>query len=150
MVSVTKSIHIDAPVGKVFAFMQEPKNLPEIWPSMQEVRNIEPAKATGGNNYDWTYKMAGMKFDGRTETEEVVNNQRVVVTSKGGIESRWVWNYTADGNATLVTVKIDYTVPVPVLGKLAESIIVKQNDREIDVMLDNLKLRTEVTETEKS
>jgi hypothetical protein len=41
-------------------------------------------------------------------------------------------------------VKVEYTVPLPLLGKLAEAFIVKQNEHEADVMLANLKARMEV------
>jgi carbon monoxide dehydrogenase subunit G len=149
MVSMTKSVHIEAPVEKVFAFMQEPNNLVDIWPSMQEVRHVQPM-ANGGYKYDWTYKMGGIKFNGSSETPELSLNERTVVDSKGGIESHWVWKYTASGSGTDVQVTVKYTVPIPVLGKLAESVIVKQNDHELDVLLANLKAHMEVAETQPS
>jgi len=42
-----------------------------------------------------------------------------------------------------VTSQVEYTVPVPLLGKLAEAFILKQNEHESDVMLANLKARME-------
>ena len=47
-----------------------------------------------------------------------------------------------DGGAK-VTFHAEYTVPIPVLGKLAEAIIVKQNEREAEVLLANLKDKME-------
>jgi hypothetical protein len=44
----------------------------------------------------------------------------------------------------MVTVQVEYTVPIPLLGKLAEAFIIKQNEHEADVMLANLKARMEV------
>jgi hypothetical protein len=35
-------------------------------------------------------------------------------------------------------VQVEYTVPVPLLGKLAEAFIIKQNQNEMDVLLANL------------
>jgi len=43
-----------------------------------------------------------------------------------------------------VTFEVEYTVPILVLGKLAEAIIVKINDREGELILANLKARMEV------
>ena len=43
MVKLEKSIMIKAPVERVFSFMADPKNLPEVWPSMVEVKDIQPA-----------------------------------------------------------------------------------------------------------
>ena len=38
---------------------------------------------------------------------------------------------------------VEYTVPIPLLGKLAEAFIVRMNDREGDLTLANLKARME-------
>ena len=47
------------------------------------------------------------------------------------------------GDATKVTFGVEYTVPIPLLGKLAEAFIVRMNDREGDLLLANLKARME-------
>ncbi len=143
MVKLHKTITIHAPIEKVFAFMSDPRNLPDIWPSMIDVKNVTPA-AHGGYNFGWVYKMAGMKFDGASETTEFVLNQRNVTRSTKGIESKFVWVYQPEGHNTKLTVDIEYTVPVPLLGKIAEAIIVKQNDHEGDTLLENLKNRMEI------
>jgi hypothetical protein len=38
---------------------------------------------------------------------------------------------------------VDYTIPVPVLGKLAENLILKRNKREAVMWMENLKERLE-------
>ena len=91
--------------------------------------------------------MAGMRFEGTSETTEVVTNQRVVTETKGGIPSKFVWTYQAEDGGTKLTMTVEYTVPVPLLGKLAEAFIVKQNEHEADVMLANLKDRLEAIGT---
>jgi hypothetical protein len=35
--------------------------------------------------------------------------------------------------------KVDYTIPIPVLGKLAENLIKKQNERNIASSMENIK-----------
>jgi uncharacterized membrane protein len=142
MAKMTRSISINAPVEKVFDFMSQPTNLPEIWPSMVEVNNVQPSPA-GGYNFGWVYKMAGMRFEGASETIESITNQRVVTKSTKGIESEFVWMYESKDAGTKLTVEIEYTVPIPLLGKLAEAFIVKQNEHEADVLLANLKARME-------
>jgi uncharacterized membrane protein len=142
MAKLEKTITIDASVEKVFAFMSEPTNLPEIWPSMVEVRNVEPL-ASGGYNFGWVYKMAGMQIEGASETTEYIPDQRTVTRSTKGIQSQFIWAFAAEGGGTRLTVSIEYTVPVPVLGKLAEAVIVKQNEQEAETLLANLKARME-------
>ena len=48
-----------------------------------------------------------------------------------------------EDDGTKVTFTAEYTVPIPVLGKLAEAIIVRMNDHEGDIVVANLKARME-------
>ena len=138
MIQAKKQIHIDAPVEKVFAFAVEPENLPEIWPSLMKVDNVERSP-TNGNSWDWEYKMAGMPFSGHSETTEFVPNKRVVTQNKEGIPSTFFWDYSAEDGGTTVDVMVEYTIPIPVLGNMAEKVIVKMNNNEMDALLANLK-----------
>jgi carbon monoxide dehydrogenase subunit G len=139
MTKIVKHIEIDAPVEKVFEYMSHPENLVQIWPSMVDVNNIveEPE---GHLTYDWTYKMAGLKFKGTSVTKEAVENKRSVVTNEKGIPSTFVWEYHPHNGGTALDVEIEYKVPTPVLGKLAEKAIVKMNDHEAETLLTNLKI----------
>jgi hypothetical protein len=83
---------IDAPVEKVFAFMAEPNNLLEIWPSLLAIRNVEPLP-NGGQCYGWAYKMAGLRFEGRAEWIEFVKDRRIVDRNERVIPSTFVWTY---------------------------------------------------------
>ena len=58
MAAISESAHIHASVDRVFDYVTEPTKLPEWLPSMVEVHNVI---GTGlGQQYEWTYKMAGM------------------------------------------------------------------------------------------
>ncbi len=142
MVKGETTITINAPVEKVFGHVNEPTNLPEIWPSMVEVKDVQRLP-NGGTSFRWVYKMAGMRFEGTTEDTECVLNQRVVSKSTGGIESLFVWTFQPEDGGTKLTVEVEYTVPIPLLGKLAEAFIVKQNERELELVLANLKTKME-------
>lgn len=142
MAKIEKTILINAPVEKVFAFMAKPENLPEIWSSLQEVRNVRPLP-NGGYAYDWTYKMAGMRLEGKAEWTEFVENQRIVDKNESGIPSTFVWTYWPEGAGTRVSVSVDYTIPGAVVGKLAEPIVQKMNEHEAETVLSNLKARME-------
>ena len=143
MVKTEKSIFINAPVEKVFAFMTEPKNHPEIWPSLLEVKDVE-SLPNGGYSYNWVYKMAGIRIEGHAEWIEFVPNQRIVDKNESGIPSTFVYTYQPEDGGTRVTVNVEYTLPGAVLGKLAEPFIVKVNENEGDTVLANLKARMEV------
>jgi len=142
MAKIEKSLWINAPVEEVFGFMAQPENLPVIWPSLQEVRNVQPLP-NGGYAYDWTYKMASIRFDGHAEWTEFVRNQRIVDKNEGGIPSTFIWTYRAEAGGTRVAVSVDYTVPSAVLGKLAAPVLHKINEQEAETVLANLKARME-------
>lgn len=142
MARVKKSIKINVPVEKVFEYVNNPKNLPEIWPSLEKVNNIKELP-NGGHSFDWEYKMAGMRFKGSTEVVEVVPNEHTVSISTGGIESTLIWEYQAVEDGTIFTDNTEYRMPIPLLGKLAESFIAKVNENESEVFLANLKAKME-------
>jgi uncharacterized membrane protein len=87
--------------------------------------------------------MAGLRFEGETTVIEYTPNRKIVTQSKGGVNSTWTFTFQKQNGGTKLTIKVDYTVPVPVLGKLAEAIVLKQNEREAALALSNIKERME-------
>ncbi|MBU0493591.1 MAG: SRPBCC family protein, partial [Chloroflexi bacterium] len=77
------------------------------------------------------------------ETTEYIPNQRIVTQSTTGIANTFTWTYQSEDGGTRVTLEVAYTVPVPLLGKLAAALIVRQNEREAETLLANLKARME-------
>ena len=142
MAKFTRDVLIHTPVDKVFKYHSDPTNQPEYWPSMLEVKNVKEQPG-GRREYKWVYKMAGIRLQGSTETTEFVENERIVTKSTGGIESTFTYQYKPEGEGTRLSVDMEYKVPVPVLGKLAEALIIKLNEREADSTLANLKDRLE-------
>ncbi|UCF28143.1 MAG: SRPBCC family protein [Chloroflexota bacterium] len=140
MATIESTITISAPVEKVFEYTK-PENLPEIWPSLVEVKNIKEL-ANGGYSWDWMYKMAGMNFNGSSEHVEYVENEYTVAKSTG-IESTITWKYESVSGGTKMTSLTEYKIPVPLLGKVAEAFIVKMNENESETILANLKARLE-------
>jgi uncharacterized protein YndB with AHSA1/START domain len=142
MAKVERSIVIHAPVERVFGYVADPSNLPEFIPSMMEVKDVQPLP-NGGHRYRWVYKMAGMRFEGTSEDVEYVPNQRLLAKYTGGIEATLTWTFLPEAGGTRVTFVGDYTMPIPLLGRLAEAIIVKVNEHETEALLANLKARME-------
>ena len=142
MSRIEKTITINAPVEKVFDYVDDPTNLPEIWPSLIDVMDVERLPA-GGTRFRWGYKMAGVRAEGTTEAVEYVANQRIVSKSEGGISSTITWAFAPEDGGTKVTNAVDYAVHVPVLRKLAESFLVRVNENEAEMILANLKARME-------
>jgi hypothetical protein len=51
--------------------------------------------------------------------------------------------FQPEAGGTKVTYEFEGDVPIPVLGKLVEALVVRQSEREIELMLANLKDRIE-------
>ena len=138
MVKLERSIFINAPVEKVFTYHADAHNSPEYWPSFVEVKDVETLP-NGGQKFGWVYKMAGIKLNGSTTTPEYEENKKLVTKSEGGIDSTFTYTYEPEGDGTRFNMVVEYDIPVPVVGKLAESFILKMNEREADTVMGNLK-----------
>lgn len=143
MVKVEKSVIVKAPVEKVFDYMAEAKSNLEWIPGMMDIRDFQDTDNHIGAHFRWTYKMAGIRFEGETTTLEWVQNKKMVTQSKGGINSKWDFTFEPQKDATRLLLSVEYEVPIPVLGKLAEAVIRNQNEREAEMALSNLKARME-------
>ena len=87
--------------------------------------------------------MAGVPLKGETTVIEQIPNERRVTDSKGGVISTWTLTFEPHDGGTKFGIDIEYTVPVPVLGKLAEKLVLKRNEREADMAMENVKERME-------
>jgi carbon monoxide dehydrogenase subunit G len=141
MARVERSITVNAPVEKVFAYLDDPMTQLAWLPGMVEVKDVTGKGV--GSHFQWTYKMVGVHFRGRGTVIEHVSDERIVVESKGGIVSTWTWTFEPHDGGTKLNLDIEYTVPVPVLGKLAEALVLKQNEREADLAMANIKAKME-------
>lgn len=142
MVTIDKDITIDVPPEKVFGFFEDPKNFPEVMPSLIDVTDVEKLPS-GGYKYHWVYKLAGFKFEGETETTEFFPPTTIVEKTKGEIESRFAWKFFPENGHTKVELEIGYELPQKLFSRFAEPFLVKLNEREAEMALANLKDRLE-------
>ena len=59
---------------------------------------------------------------------------------RGSLERLFV-NLRASSDSTEVSVEVEYEVPVPLIGKLAEMVIARMNENDIEAVLNYLKLK---------
>jgi uncharacterized membrane protein len=141
MAELKKSVFVDAPVEEVFGYLRDPMSNVEWLPSMEEIKEVRGEGV--GARFRWVYRMAGIALEGESTATEFVPNERFTTQSSGGVESTWYWTFAPEGGGTRINVVIEYKVPIPVLGRLAEALVVKQNDRELDTAMANIKARVE-------
>ncbi len=142
MRKLVRSVEINAPVDRVYEFMTTPTNLPSIWPNLISVGNVQRS-TDGANSFDWTYKMAGLHFRGHSRPLDVKKNELIVTRNDEGVPSTFRWMFQPKGAQTKLTVEIEYAMPVPVVGKIAEAFMAKVNEHDIEAMLRNAKASLE-------
>ena len=140
MARIDREVIINSSIERVFNYLKEPTNWPEIWPSLIGVGDLQRLP-NGGYKGKAEYKMAGMRFKGSGELTEFVPNQWIVVKSKGPAQSTLTGTFRSINNKTRITLTIEYKIPIPLLGKLAEYIILKMNEHEADLVMANLQAR---------
>ena len=140
MAIIGEAVTINAPVKKIFDYISTPNNLPEFWPSLVEITDVQ-SLPKGGYKARYVYKMTGVSFKGTGEYTEIVPNKSLVIVTKGGINSVLTWTFRYKDNRTKVTLTADYNIPIPLLGKLAEAVVEKMNEQELTLMLSNLRAR---------
>jgi len=141
MTRIGKSVTINGAVDKVFAYVADPMNAPEWLPSMMEVTDVTGSGVE--QHYRWKFKMAGVPLKGESTVSEHIPNERRVTESKGGVISTWTYTFEPHDGGTKFGIDIEYTIPVPVLGKLAEKLVLKRNEREADMAMQNIKDKIE-------
>jgi len=136
MVSVRKSVVISAPPDRVFEYVTEPSTMAEWLTKMVEVRDIV---GTGeGQQYEWTYKYAGLLLRGQSVVVQHVPNRLAVSQSIGMIGSTWTFRVEPHEEGSTLTIEVEYSVPIPVLGKIAEHVAVRLDARDLETSLSNV------------
>jgi len=137
MASWKDSIVIHAPFEDVFSYVDDPHQLPTWLPGMVEVRNVI---GTGlGQQYEYTYKMAGVLLRGQNVVIEHVPNERGLHQIIGMISALWDYSVEPYAEGTVLNLEVEYSVPIPVLGRLAERLAIRQNTASFELALINVK-----------
>lgn len=130
MATIERSFFVKASPEQVFAFLADHANDTQWLPGMVDSRNF----AGKGTDYqwEWTFKMVGISFNGTGRVTEHMPPQRHVVETRGGVTSTWAWTLEPEGDGTRVSLQMEYTVPVATIGKIAEKLLLKQNEKAAD------------------
>ncbi len=140
------SVVIAAPVDRVFGYVADPKTMVEWLPSMMEIRDVIGTGA--GQQYGWTYKYVGLLLTGQSTVVEHVPNETSIHQTIGTINSVWTFSFEPHDEGTSLTLEVEYNIPIPVLGKLAERLVLRRDKRSLDFALTNIQetLATEPTD----
>jgi carbon monoxide dehydrogenase subunit G len=138
MPTIDKEIMINAPLEKIFNFVDNPTNLTQIWPSLLVVKNKQ-LLPNGGSSFEYVYKMAGKNLEGTAEYTDRALNSWLTVKTKGAIDSTITWTLRSKDSQTRVTLTVDYRVPLLILSLLSGNIAAVLNEQEAELILNNLR-----------
>lgn len=134
---IERTFWVKASIEKVFATLADHSKDPSWLPGLVESYNFQGQGV--GATWEWTYKMAGITFHGTGHVIEHEPPYRHVVETRGGAISKWIWTLQPEGEGTKIHLRLEYSIPVAVLGKVAEKILLAQNEKAADEGAANLK-----------
>lgn len=145
MIRIDKEIMVEAAIETVFDYACNVANWPEVWPGNLRMDNVQPLP-NGGFSAKYEVKMAGVTLKGKGEFTEFIQNRWFVINTRGFSHSTITCTFRSinkDTNfeKTRVTLTIEYEIPVPLLGNIAEYVVKKMNDEETDFVMSNLQTR---------
>jgi uncharacterized membrane protein len=138
---VEQSILIQAPAETVFGLIaHEPERMAEWWPPIELQERVTPPPTRVGSIAHYVYNMMNVSIRGEHEVVEMAENQRLIVKTISGIDSRFEFDFMPENNATRITIRVDYSLPGSVIGQLMNRLIIEErNLKDLQEGLQNLK-----------
>ncbi|MBC7328771.1 SRPBCC family protein [bacterium] len=145
---VEKEIEIHAPFEKVFQIAKNVEEYSQFMPSIKSVRVLEEE----GNRRitEWIGRVEEL---GRTITwkeEDVWDQERgeCRFRSLEGDFNKYegIWLFQKKGDTTLVSLRIEYEMHIPLIGALLQGLIRRKVEESASDMLEGLKERCELEE----
>jgi carbon monoxide dehydrogenase subunit G len=141
-VETVDDVWIDAPVERVFEFMDEPANQAAVTPSLAVADRIERLD-NGGNRARYVYRMVGVRFEGEVRASRYEPPERIVYDLVGDLTGTITWTFAAEDGGTRLTYAAGYDVPGPFPEWLLAPVIRWYNAREVRQLLATVRERLE-------
>ncbi len=135
----TRSIHIDAPVEKVFDYVKDPQNQWDAYEMAGKSTIAEKdvaADAGQGSTWTWQGHFLFIPIHGTMTREAYVPNQRIVDHSTTGV--LWTYTFEPDDSGTTLTMEVEVSSKVPFLDKVEDK-LAWHGDEDLDTWLGNFK-----------
>ncbi len=99
-----RSIHIEAPVQKVFDFVMDPRSGQDVAP-MPVVTDVKLTDEGVGSYYSWVAKMPVLRIEGFDVITEFVPNQRITDRCSSPFFGDFTYSFEPEGSGTQVTIE---------------------------------------------
>lgn len=133
MARIEKSVVINAPAEKVYAFCSDIEGYTRFMEGAKEI------KATGDTSAHWKMEMAGRTVEFDTEMTENIENKKIAWKSGGDFAAVGSWAFEPADEGTKIEMVMDYEIP-GIMGKIFDKVKVsKDMEKDMETSLQNLK-----------
>ena len=126
---------IPRPIGEVFAFFADARNLEEITPPWLGFRilSIDSSPISAGSRIRYRLRLHGIPIYWRTEIREWNSPYRFVDVQRSGPYRLWhhTHRFEAHGNRTKMIDVVRYALPFGVVGRIVHALNVRSSVRRI-------------------
>ncbi|QNN54489.1 SRPBCC family protein [Nocardioides mesophilus] len=142
MITLTRSITVDAPVDTVFDFALDIRRL---WVAKDVALADVDIKPEGvGTSARIFSHLLGFHLEAGVEYTEVVPGQRIVAKVHWFAEKpTWTFTFEPADGGTKVTAEGEWNFKIPVVSRPIEAMTVKEHEPFVEEMLANLKKQVE-------
>jgi uncharacterized membrane protein len=144
MTKVSASVDVSAPLDEVWAFASDWRHWDAWWAGVSGFRPTTEVARGNGTRYAYRAWIAGLWLNLETEIHDFQEKVgwRGVVTK--GPPHRTQWIFEAHGPGTRLTYVLEYSLPIPVLGPVLDSLFMRPGwKRRLEESLQNLRRRFE-------
>lgn len=147
MPTVETSVHIDAPIARVYEIAKDNKSFPEF---MSDVKSIEIVETDGGRVVsDWVGVVPTFGLKLRWRQEDVWDDGEHVCRFRqlsGDYDKmEGTWRFTAEGEGTRFDSTLEYEYVVPGLGALVKKVVHSLVVKNMEGVLGAIKERAETS-----
>lgn len=140
MPNVRKSVIVNRPAAEVIEYIANVSNHPAFIGPLKSVSDLSGDPREAGTSWTWVFVMAGVEISGFAKTLEYEPGRLFSYRTTSGARSTFEYSAASEGDATKVTINVDYEIPDTLLGKVQGPVVERLNDLDGQRAVDNLKV----------
>lgn len=136
---VESEVTINVPIDQVWKFLVDPHKVPLVMPSLIGNYNVPELPLKVDSKFNYKYQMFGVVLEGELVVKKLSEPTNYEFITNGDVSSEWVYTLENTGNSTKIHLIVSYGTPQGVVQKVKTAVMVKMNQRETELYLQNLK-----------
>ena len=135
-----RSIHIEAPVEKVFGFFKDPRYVQELTQAPFAVKDVKLTEEGVGTYYSWASKTPVVRYEGFDVYTEFIPNQRITDRSSSGLAGDSTLSFEPESSGMKLTVEFHHRSfwGIPPLKELVEGVQIPIAGRLLSAVKDKM------------